>query len=283
VDKGQAGLAVRVMTRGDLDRAIDWAAAEGWNPGLADAAPFLATDPTGFLMGWLGDEPVACISVVRYPGDFAFLGFYIVRPGYRGRGHGLHLWRAGIAHGAGCNIGLDGVVAQQPAYRRSGFALAHRNIRYAGSIEPSPPVDPGLLTLSAVPADKLAAYDSRFFPAERSAFLTAWVQPPRRGFALIRDGVLCGYGVVRDCRSGAKIGPLFADGPAEAELLLQALSTSASRQPLYLDLPEPNAAARALAERHGMTPVFETARMYRGTDPGLPLDRIYGITTFELG
>jgi hypothetical protein len=42
-------------------------------------------------------------------------------------------------------------------------------------------------------------------------------------------------------------------------------------------------AARALFERYGLKPVFETARMYRGPVPVLPLDRIYGITTFELG
>jgi hypothetical protein len=29
--------------------------------------------------------------------------------------------------------------------------------------------------------------------------------------------------------------------------------------------------------------VFETARMYRNGDPGLPVERIFGITTFELG
>jgi hypothetical protein len=29
--------------------------------------------------------------------------------------------------------------------------------------------------------------------------------------------------------------------------------------------------------------VFETARMYRGPEPTLPLDRIYGITTYALG
>jgi phosphoglycolate phosphatase-like HAD superfamily hydrolase len=48
-------------------------------------------------------------------------------------------------------------------------------------------------------------------------------------------------------------------------------------------VPEPNAAAVALAERHGLQPVFETARMYRGPAPSEPLTRIYGVTTFELG
>ena len=30
-------------------------------------------------------------------------------------------------------------------------------------------------------------------------------------------------------------------------------------------------------------PVFETARMYRGGQPQLPLDRVFGVTSFELG
>jgi hypothetical protein len=48
-------------------------------------------------------------------------------------------------------------------------------------------------------------------------------------------------------------------------------------------VPQPNVAAIALAERHGMTPYFETARMYTGIRPELPLARIFGITTLELG
>jgi hypothetical protein len=31
-------------------------------------------------MGYLGDEPIASISVVRYSSAFGFLGLYIVRP-----------------------------------------------------------------------------------------------------------------------------------------------------------------------------------------------------------
>ncbi len=63
-------LTIRVMTRHDLDLAIDWAAAEGWNPGLKDAGCFQASDPTGFMVGCLGDEPIASISVVRYSKAF---------------------------------------------------------------------------------------------------------------------------------------------------------------------------------------------------------------------
>ena len=61
------------------------------------------------------------------------------------------------------------------------------------------------------------------------------------------------------------------------------LAAYIGKQPLFLDVPEPNRAAVALAERHGMTPVFETARMYRGPAPAEPVERMFGVTSFELG
>jgi hypothetical protein len=97
------------------------------------------------------------------------------------------------------------------------------------------------------------------------------------------QGELAGYGVIRRCREGFKIGPLFADGPDWAAALFHALIAQVSGQVFYLDVPEVNKAAIALAEGHGMTRVFETARMYTQTPPALPLDRIFGVTTFELG
>ncbi len=92
-----------------------------------------------------------------------------------------------------------------------------------------------------------------------------------------------GLGVIRPCRTGFKIGPLFADTPAIAEALYTALSAHAPGEPIYLDTPENNAEAVALAARHEMSEVFGCARMYVGPPPDLPHHAIYGVTTFELG
>ncbi len=262
---------------------LDWAAAEGWNPGLEDAEPFHATDPGGFLLARLDGEPVGCISVVRYPGGFGFLGFYIVRPEYRGRGFGLTLWRAGMERLADCNVGLDGVVAQQENYRRSGFVLAHRNLRWGGVVKARPLDDPRVVPLDRVPFETVLAYDRSCFGFERRAFLERWIARPRVALGFLERGRLLGLGVIRACRRGFKIGPLFADRADAAEALFLALCAEARGEPVFLDPPEPNGEATALALRHGLLPVFETARMYTKADPGLPLSRIFGITTFELG
>lgn len=278
-------LVIRTMTRQEIDIAIDGAAAEGWNPGLYDADPFYAADPRGFLIGLLEDEPVATISAVKYGRSFGFLGFYIVKPGFRGKGYGKAIWKAAMESLEGRTIGLDSVIAEQETYKRYGFEPAYGNRRYQGRGGGPPAAGAGIVPLSGVAFEELAAYDSPFFPDERVRFLSSWIgQPQSRALAALDEGRLSGYGVVRPCRRGYKIGPLFADTPEIAEQLFLALKANVPEgAPVFLDPPAANAAAVALAEQSGMTVVFETVRMYRGKAPLLPLSRLFGVTSFELG
>lgn len=280
-----APMSIRTMTRSDVDLAIDWAAAEGWNPGLDDAACFHAADPEGFLLGSVDGEPVATIAAVQYGATFGFIGLYIVKPGWRGRGYGMQVWNAGLARLAGRTIGLDGVVAQQANYRKSGFTLAYRNVRYAGTSPGAGRIDARIVPLSSRPFAEVAAYDRAFFPDDRTPFLRAWLAQPRgKAYAVVNGSALAGYGVIRPARTGFKIGPLFADGPDLAEALYGALQARVpAGATLCLDVPEGNLAAVALAERHRLAVSFETARMYAGGAPALPLRRVFGVTTFELG
>jgi GNAT superfamily N-acetyltransferase len=281
---GATELRIRAMRPDEIAIAIDWAAAEGWNPGLTDAECFKTVDPEGFLIGELDGAAAATISCVNYDERFAFLGFYIVRPDLRGRGYGLRMWNVAIAHAGARTIGLDGVVAQQNNYRKSGFALAYSNIRYGGSIgSPSaPPAD--IVPLTEVPFATVEADDARAFPAPRTAFLRAWISTRGHiGRALVRDGKLTAWGVIRPCRRGHKIGPLIADDRAAAEAVIAALIATAGADELFLDVPSVNREALALAQSHGLAPVFETARMYTGAIRPLLLERVFGVTTFELG
>jgi hypothetical protein len=52
---------------------------------------------------------------------------------------------------------------------------------------------------------------------------------------------------------------------------------------VFIDVPSVNADAVGLAEGLNLHPVFETARMYTGPIPAMRLDRVFGVTTFELG
>jgi GNAT superfamily N-acetyltransferase len=275
---------IRTMRPDEISLAVDWAAAEGWNPGLADAACFACVDSQGFFIAELDGAPAATISCVNYSEGFSFLGFYIVRPDLRGTGCGMRIWKAAIAHAGSRVIGLDGVTAQQDNYKKSGFQFAYANVRYGGKVSApaAPPAD--VIALSEVSFAAVEANDASVFPAPRSAFLRAWIGAPGHiGCALIRDGRLAGWGVIRPCRKGFKIGPLVADDRTTAEAVLSALLARVGGGEIFLDVPGANGEALALAEDFGLAPVFETARMYTGTIPPLRLQRAFGVTSFELG
>src|SRR5712671_6654673 len=151
---------IRPMQPDEIALAADWAAAEGWNPGLADAGSFATVDRQGFLLGELDGHPAATISCVNYDERFAFLGFYIVRPDLRGRGYGLRIWKAAMAHAGSRTVGLDGVVAQQENYKKSGFRLAYPNIRYGGFVAAAAALPAGVIPLAEVPFATLQADDA---------------------------------------------------------------------------------------------------------------------------
>jgi GNAT superfamily N-acetyltransferase len=277
-------LSIRAMRPDEISLAVDWAAAEGWNPGLRDAACFAVPDPAGFFLGDVEGVPAATVSCVNYSARFAFLGFYIVRPDLRGRGFGLQIWNAAIAHAGSRVIGLDGVVAQQENYRKSGFHYAYPNIRYGGTVTSMNAPRADVIALTDVPLAAIEADDATVFPAPRSAFLRAWVAAPGHvGCAVMRDGRLAGWGLIRPCRKGHKIGPLVAEDRATAETVLSALLEKVAGGEIFLDVPGINREAIALAQSLGLSPVFETARMYTGAIPELRLEKVFGVTTFELG
>ncbi|MEU6028997.1 GNAT family N-acetyltransferase [Streptomyces tauricus] len=278
-----------VVTRASLDdwpliRA--WAAAEGWDPGVSDGPCFFAQDPEGFFLGRIDGEPVSAISVVNHGADYAFLGCYLVRPDQRGRGYGITTWRTALAHAGGRTVGLDGVVAQQGNYRKSGFELAYKTFRFGGVPTPvaAPATAPGVRRAEASDLMAVVAYDSGCHPADRPRFVESWLGATgHRSLVRIVDGRLTGYGVIRPTAGPPRIGPLFADTPDDARALFAALIGEAEGGPVSIDIPETHTAAVALAEEHGLTPSFETARMYTGPVRPYATDRVYGVTTLELG
>jgi len=284
-------LQIRPLTLLEMSVPLGWAKQEGWNPGLQDKGPFWQADPAGFIGGFLGNQLIATVAAVRYEPTFGFIGFYMVDPSHRGRGYGIQVWEAGLARLEGLpSIGLDGVVAQQDNYRKSGFVYAHKNARHEGFPQRGGmtiTLDSGerLLSSSEVSFEALANFDAEHFSSSRTRFLSAWIkQAGHRSRVILRGHHVCAYGVIRPCALGYKIGPLFAQTASQARNLILALCQNLSHDaPIYIDPPTVNPAALELVQELGMGMVFETARMYKGVVPDLPLDEIFGITSFELG
>lgn len=281
-------LVIRNMRRDELDLLVGWAAIEGWNPGLNDADIFWATDSNGFIGAELEGELVGGGSIVSYCGAYGFMGFFIVHPDHRGYGLGNRLWHRRLNMlierlNKPVVIGMDGVFDMQAYYAKGGFEFSHRDLRFAGKGQ-SFSTAPGIVALNQLLFTEIDAYDRAHFPAPRSEFLQRWIeQPGAHTRALLRDGRLAGFGVMRPCRSGYKIGPLFADDQTAAEDLFDALSTLVIGEPIFLDVPENNPGALAIASRYNMEEVFGCARMYFGPKPSLPALEIFGVTSFEFG
>lgn len=281
-------LSIRPMTRAELDVLVEWAAAEGWNPGIHDAEHFWQTDPRGFIAAELDGELVGGGAIVCYGHRFGFMGLFIVRPDLRGRGFGDRLWherkRLLLARLKEPKlIGMDGVFAMQDYYGRGGFSFYCRDLRFEGRGKDLPPCA-NVVDLDQFAFSEVDAYDRRHFPVPREAFLDRWIKAP--GGAAVgvrRDGGLAGFAVLRPCLVGYKIGPLFADDAELAELLYAELSRRVSGEAIFLDVPENNPDALALAAAHEMREIFGCARMYLGPVPRLADPEIFGVTTFELG
>jgi len=286
-------LEIRNMTRSEVDELVAWATREGWNPGLHDAESFWATDPDAFIAADLEGVMIGGGAITSYNGEFGFMGFFIVRPEYRGRGFGNTLWHARRHRlldrlQPGASIGMDGVFDMQGYYAKGGFVFSHRDMRFRAEIKDRPAISEddkkNIIPLPDVPFDQLLDYDRGCFPARRPIFVRKWIsQPDALGLGYVGEGKLKGYGVVRRCGEGCKIGPLFADDTSVADALYTHLAGFALGGPLFLDAPENNPAALAFVARHGMVEVFGCARMYLGPPPNLAHEHIFGVTTFELG
>jgi hypothetical protein len=276
------------MTRNEVGLALDWAAIEGWNPGLFDAEAFFAVDPEGFFLAERDGISVGSFACVRYDDHFGFAGLLIVDPRLRGQRYGVELGRVGIEHLGSRVIGLDGVLRKERHYRRFGFAPQYRTIRYAfptwEHLDEAPSMQHEVISLRDYSIEDLTAYDATLFPSPRPSFLTHWVHLPGHTAIgiLVRDR-LAGYGIIRPCREGYKIGPLFADNPQIAQAIFTGLTATAPGSTVYLDIPEPNRIAMDFACQMRMKPVFYTVRMLRGQPPKTDLNRVFGVTTLELG
>lgn len=277
-----------LLNRPQVHLLLKWAAMEGWNPGLHDADLFYDADPEGFYGFFDGNELIAGGALVSYGSAFGFMGLFIVKPEYRGTGIGRDLWyqRRNMLQSRlipGAPIGMDGVVAMQSFYSKGGFQLAFKDERYeiTGRAQN---INPEILTLQASDTAHVKKMDLQCFGYDRSAFIQAWInQADAKVFQFGIGDAFNGFVVMRKALSGWKIGPLFAASARAANALLEACMDAVPGDKLYLDTPGSNAAARELALKHGGQFVFECGRMYLGNAPALPMELIYGITSFELG
>jgi GNAT superfamily N-acetyltransferase len=238
----------------ELKTLVQWASEEGWNPGPHDAEVFWATDPEGFYGYFMDGNLIAGGSIVAYNKVFGFMGFFIVKKEYRSQGIGRKLWfqrrdKLLSRLNPGASIGMDGV-----------FAIDEGDI------------------------ESILAYDKQCFGFARPQFLLPWLKMSGiKTFKYVDKYELKGFAIIRKAGTGYKICPLFADNARVAEELYKACLNAFPGESLYIDIPVVNTAAVALVKKFHTNYIFECARMYYGKKPEMAIEKVFGITTFELG
>ena len=296
------GFSIRLIeTEAEFESiVVKWMVEEKWRPGLKDAECFLACDPSGTLVGELNGKPICCVVITKYGDNFGFVGMYMVRKEYRGKGYGMAIFDAAIERA-------------KPTHTLAGYSLLHREKMYQkkgyqshchgarfdfdvptaisclSEISEKSPVN--IQSLDQVDQGALFAYDSHTFGYPRHAFLSKWLRVPRSQARVATDGEgsVVGYVVARPTfvkEDGFRIGPLFADSVTIAEKLLKAIF-----EELQEEEPAPAVCidsftekGKQLASRLQGKRSFDCVYMTTaGFLPKACFDKWFGVTTLEIG
>ena len=272
----------------ELKQILQWAADEGWNPGLNDAEIFWQTDPQGFYGIYNEGKLIGGGSIIKYNQLIGFMGLFIVLPAFRSLGLGKYLWykrRDTLLNRLSKNasVGIDAVVSMQSFYKKGGFNFAFKDERHllkGQYFEKSKFV----AEIKKEDFEKILSFDSLCFGVNRKQFLNEWIfQPQSYSYKYLEDNIVKGYIVLRKTVKGYKIGPLFANNYQIAEQLLSAGLNAVNGAEVYIDIPTANTSAIELMKKMNTKIVFECARMYYGKPFDLPIEKIFGITSLELG
>ena len=293
---GPSLLCIRTLEKADLSTVIGWARAERFAPGIGDVAIYRHTDRQGLWVGCLGGRPIGCIAGVRYNAAYGFIGLFLVEPEQRGHGYGRQLWAQALDHlsDLAC-IGIEAAADRVADYAGWGFESASPTRRWqrvgaAGDDTCLQGLPEGLALIEgeAIPQQAVQAYDAMREPSPRPHFLADWLGHPAGTVLALLDanGACHGFGRIRPCLlqpgEGWRIGPLLADSPALAQLLITAL-LQLHPGGVLMDAPGANPQADPLLQQLGFVVVGETLRMYRGTAPTVSLRDVYGLACLELG
>ena len=282
-------------------------AKEDRRPGALDHESFFAADETGFYVGELDGQAISSVSVVKYSDNYAFVGQYLVNEGYRGRGYGLKTWKTAMASlHDDYNVGLETYAEKEYFYEKTGFKHGWFDQRFEIAASQAADYLSGkcgqsssevnIQPASEVDFNDLFEYDTSVYAFPRKSFLAKWISATNSRAFVATDnrGKVSGYIVVRTTLKqgdGWKLGPLFADNSQVARSLYRAaFAKVATEDPtgfVTFDVPfgtAQNPDALKLAKELSPTPVFTAARMYsNGVPSGIPMKKLFALTTVELG
>ena len=290
--------SIKPLGDDDIDFVTEISRKEGFAPGVGDLGIYQNTDNQGLWVGWLNDYPIGCIAGVRYNENYGFLGLFLVIEKYRGRGFGLQLWKKALDHLSDLPcVGLEAAPERIADYSKWGFNISSKTTRWqwlgdGKLIEESFSKDDlsnfSFVEGSSIPTNAVEKFDEKRENTPRPHFLSNWLRHPAGKVIAVIDneGKCHGFGRIRPCLlkkgDGWRIGPLMADTPKLLKILLRKLIDSHPGL-IIIDSPGLNTSASELFKDLGFESESETFRMYRGFQPPVSMNDVYGLACLELG
>ena len=277
-------LTIRKITLQEMVFPMEVAFKERWNPGLYDGAAFYQADPEGFFLAELEGGLTGGISAVSYGDKLVVIGNHFVLPPFRKKGIGRTLWEYALDLAGDKSIRVNGLPEGKAFYESYGFHGMCNIIRYGGSIFAEGRISDDIYSAQDIDFRLLTEFDAGFFGVSRAAFLKTWLETPAMvSLCLLKEGEIRGWGCMRRCRKGWRLGPVFARSETYAEELLRHFAVKTIAESVYMEVAESNSQAIRLAFAMGMTPWEARLRLYRGELIEEPFDQIFGFTTVDIG
>lgn len=282
-------VTLRRLTAADIAFAHELNTLVGWNQVASDWRGYLEFEPEGCFAAEIAGRPAGTATTINYGNRFGWIGMVLVHPEFRRFGIGTKLLRHTIEYlqgrGTAC-IKLDATPMGRKVYVPLGFIDEYEVTRYEGvALSDVAKPESGIAALSEADVGAVAAYDAPVFGAERLAVLRAMSRRnPALCFVARGEVGIRGYLIAREGRQAVQLGPWVADDIVVAEKLLRALFHHVGGRKLFVDVPHPNAAGRALVEKYGFVIQRGFTRMHLGENrhPGIPA-QVFGSSGAEKG
>ncbi|GIY76146.1 n-acetyltransferase domain-containing protein [Caerostris darwini] len=275
---GEMNYTVRVMTKEDVPQTLDVWKATGMQEGTHCLYTWLEVDKEAFHVAVLDSGEVigVCSAVIHNP-NFVFVGIYAVLEKYRGYGIGKKVWDACMEHIGSRNAALNAVPDKLVLYRdRGGFPIVETAWTCVVN-ETENPVNHEALSDQIPDGIVLEPFQESHLPSMFEYDLALMGYERRKALELNckefgsktlvahKDGKCVGFGTIkRSCTNFGQVGPLYADDPAVAEVLLRRLIASHTEVKGFAMMTcSSNVAANEFIKKIGCPTTEECPRLYR--------------------
>lgn len=278
-------IEIRLLFESDIPSAMGLKEAAGWNQTEADWRRLLRLEPKG-CFGAIKDARLVGTTTTTIHGELAWIGMVLVEPQHRRQGIAAKLMNAALDYLKDKveTIKLDATALGQPVYEKFGFRAESVVERWSGTASArretqSPALMDGDIVRDVLNMDRVA------FNADRARLIRALIDEACVSPVLMRaaDGALSGYALARSGTSKTYVGPVVANDPQVAEILMDRTLTALAGRDVYVDLNKECSVDASILPDRGFVKERDLIRMVKGRESTKTSPLVVAIAGPEVG